>query len=90
MWAPVDFNSKHCSVLVPSSLLLPTTPAFMRAPAFGVSVGPIALTSYIVDRLEPEPPRNPTGATCDFPFFDPLEAEFENVVFTKNVGLAML
>ena len=31
--APVDFNSKHCSVLVPSFLLLPATPAFMRAPA---------------------------------------------------------
>ena len=62
--------------------------------------GPIAPTSYIVDRLErvgtartPMPlgtPRNPAGATCDFPFFNPLEAEFEKVVFTKVVALAML
>ena len=33
-------------------------------------------------------PRNPAGATCDFPLFDLLEAEFEKVVFTKVVALA--
>ena len=47
------------------------------------------------DTVEPPralsgPPRAPAGATCDFPFFDPLEAEFEKVVFTKVVALAML
>ena len=60
----------------------------------GGPTGLIAPTSYIVDRLEcvgpARTPRNPAGATCDFPFFDPLEAEFEKVVFTKNVALAML
>ena len=35
------------------------------------------------------PPRNPARAKGNFPFFDPLEAEFEKVVFTKNVALAM-
>ena len=37
-----------------------------------------------------EPPCDPAGATCDFPFFNPLEAEFEKVVFTKVTALAML
>ena len=27
---------------------------------------------------------------CNFPFFEPLEAEFEKVDFTKDVALAML
>ena len=36
-----------------------------------------------------QPPRAPAGATCAIPFFDPLEAEFEKVVFTKVVALAM-
>ena len=47
---------KHCSVLVPSFLLLPTTPAFMRAPTelrggggglerhVGIPEGPITTT----------------------------------------------
>ena len=38
----------------------------------------------------PEPLPHPAEATCDFPFWDPLEAELEKVVFTKNVALAML
>ena len=41
----------------------------------------------------PAPPpasRNPAGATCDFPFFDPLEAEYEKVVCTKNVAMLYL
>ena len=37
-----------------------------------------------------QPSRNPAGAMCDFLFFNPLETEFENVVLTKNVALAML
>ena len=36
------------------------------------------------------PPRAPAGATCAIPFFDPLEAEFEKIVLTKIVALAML
>ena len=39
---------------------------------------------------EPRPsPHNPAGATCDFPFFNPVEGEFEKVVFSKNVALAI-
>ena len=30
------------------------------------------------------------GAMCTIPFFDPLEAEFEKIVFKKNVALAMV
>ena len=60
----------------------------------GVPEGPIAPTSYIVDRLEhigpAGTPRNPAGATCNFPFFDSLEAEFEKFVTTKVVDLAMI
>ena len=37
-----------------------------------------------------EPPCTPAGATCNLPFFYPLEAEFEKVVFTKVVALVML
>ena len=37
-----------------------------------------------------EPPRAPEGVMCNFPFFDPLVAEFEKVVFTKVTALAML
>ena len=103
--APID-SKERCSVLVPCSLLLPTTPAYMRARAElqrgydgarggGVLMGPIAPTSYIVNRSEKvgpgrnpapsknPPPRNPAGATCNFPFFNHLETEFEKVVFTK-------
>ena len=29
-------------------------------------------------------------ATCAIPFFDPIEAEFEKIVFIKIVALAML
>ena len=47
-----------------------------------------------MDRLErvgpTGTPRNSVGAMCDFPFLDPLVAEFEKAGFTKNVGLAML
>ena len=35
-------------------------------------------------------PRAPAGAMCNCPFFDSLEAEFEKVVFTKVIALAML
>ena len=48
----------------------------MRAPAVGPTGTP--------------PPATIAEATCYFPFFDPLEAECEKVVFTKNVALAML
>ena len=41
-------------------------------------------------RALPEPLRDPAGATCTIPFFDPLEAGFEKIVFTKIVALAML
>ena len=34
--------------------------------------------------------RDLAGATCAIPFFDPLEAEFEKIVLTKIVALAML
>ena len=62
----------------------------------GVPPGPIAPTSFIEEQVGPgrtpraplETPRN-LEATCDFLFFDPLEAEFEKVVFTKVVALAM-
>ena len=46
-------------------------------------------------RKQAEPLREPStgtpnGSMCAIPFFDPLEAEFENIVFTKIVALAMV
>ena len=46
--------------------------------------------SNLLHRAPSEPPRNPAGVTCTIPFFDPLEAEFEKIIFTKIVALAML
>ena len=102
MRASIDSNSNT----VPSFLLLPTTPAFMRVTrgwcvvqwGSGGANRLQTLTSYIGWSIlappEPhcatlKPSCNPAGAMCDFLFFNPLETEFENVVLTKNVALAM-
>ena len=59
--------------------MLPSTPAYMRAPARARGGSTV---SFLLQPIY--------DVTCDFPFFDPLEAEFEKVVFTKVVALAML
>ena len=60
----------------------------------GVPSGPITLTSYIVDKLKhvgpAGTPLQPSRSNMQISNFQPLEAKFEKVDFTKNVGLAML
>ena len=57
----------------------------------GVPHASVVSIHYMVDGYKhTEASGTPNVSMCAIPFFDPLEAEFENVAFTKSVALAMV
>ena len=92
---------RQISTLISAGLCaLPLSLAYVRTSgAVGAPHTSVVCTHYIVDghkhmEVSGTPTRTPTGiptrSMWAIPFFNPLEAEFEKVVFTKNVALAML